>query len=263
MSVISQEGDFYIDYIIADGDSTDKSVEIIKKYDLLLKNCQFPIKCRGVEFRWWSKKDNGEAAAVNEAFRKADGDILAWIASDDFYEPDAFNTVEKKFSGDKAVVLVHGDTYHYYDKNKKTIARSTETSFDDLLKKGNVISMPSVFFLKRAFDEVGFLNEHYKCVIDLDLWLRLSRVGKLSYVPKILGNFRVWEKSKSVYLADRFGPKERKEMLIKYGGRRIDPKLIYQIKSRTRLAGYVHDKMPRLYYFIKRSFYKVLDAFSY
>ncbi|MEK7609643.1 MAG: glycosyltransferase family 2 protein [Patescibacteria group bacterium] len=262
LSVLSQQGNFHIEYIIADGGSTDQSVEIIKKYDKLLKKNGFPIKCRGIEFRWWSKKDNGEAAAVNEGFRNARGDILAWISSDDFYESNALNIVLKRFQEDNTVILVHGDAYHYYSKNKKILARSIETNFDDLLNKGNVISVPSVFFTKKALTEAGPLDENLH-ITDLDLWLRLAKIGKISYVPHILGNFRVWKNSRSIYLHDKFGTKERKKLLKRYGGRRIDPKHIYKIKSKIKLIGYIKSSAPGLYIFIKKIFYKVLDAFRY
>ena len=86
LSVISQKGDFYIDYIIADGGSTDNSVEIIKKYDSLLREKKFKIQCKGIKYRWWSKKDKGQAHALNMAFKTGQGDVVTWINSDDYFE---------------------------------------------------------------------------------------------------------------------------------------------------------------------------------
>jgi len=67
-SVLSQAGDFSIQYIIADGGSTDNSVKIIEKYDNLLNTGNYPIKCKGVEFCWWSHRDAGQADALNQGF---------------------------------------------------------------------------------------------------------------------------------------------------------------------------------------------------
>lgn len=263
LSVLSQEGNFCIDYIIADGGSKDQSVEIIKKYDEILKKKQFPIKCSGIEFRWWSRKDNGTTAAINEGFRYAKGDILAWIASDDFYEPNALNLALERFQEDRRIILVHGDCYYYYSKDNKKLVHSTETSFDDLLKKGNVIFAPSSFFTKKAMLEVGPMDESLEFVGDLDLWLKLAKVGKTSYVPYVLSNFRVWENSKSVFFSAKFSEKEKIALLKRYGGRRIDPKLIYKLKSKVKLVQYVNKKAPRFYLFCKKYFYKTLDAFHY
>ena len=77
ISVLSQNYP-NLEYIIIDGGSTDGSVEIIKKYESHLKY-------------WVSEKDKGQSHAINKGFNKANGDILAWINSDDYYLPDAFN----------------------------------------------------------------------------------------------------------------------------------------------------------------------------
>lgn len=263
MSVLSQKGNFYIDYIIADGGSGDQSVEIIKKYDEILKKNQFPIKCMGIEFRWWSKKDNGAVDAINKGFKKAKGNILAYIASDDFYEPNAFDIVLKNFEKDSSITLVHGDCYFCYSKDRKDLKSSSETSFVDLLKNRNVIFSPSTFFTKEILDRVGLMDESFEYAADLDLWLKIAKVGKTSYTPHILSNFRVWESSKSVLLSDKFLMKERKRLLKRYGGRRIDSRLIYRLKSKIKLIQYVNKKMPKFYFFCKKYFYKILDTFPY
>ena len=63
-SVIGQQGEFFIDYIVVDGGSSDNSVDIIRGYDSLLKTGQWTIACRGVSFRWMSGKDNGQTVAL-------------------------------------------------------------------------------------------------------------------------------------------------------------------------------------------------------
>src|SRR4030065_1321205 len=88
-SVLSQEGDFRIEYLVMDGGSSDNSVEVIKKYDRLLKEGRWPVKSLGITYSWVSEKDKGQSDAINKGFRQATGDYIAWLNSDDTYEPEA------------------------------------------------------------------------------------------------------------------------------------------------------------------------------
>ncbi|MFC1843340.1 glycosyltransferase [Thermodesulfobacteriota bacterium] len=63
-SVINQAGEFFIDYIIADGGSRDRTVEVIKKWEDQINNKKFKPSCQGIELRWWSKKDKGQTDAI-------------------------------------------------------------------------------------------------------------------------------------------------------------------------------------------------------
>lgn len=99
-SIISQAGDFDLEYIIQDGGSTDQSISIIKSYEQKISNGTWPKKCNSIDFKWFSEKDTGMYDAINKGFAKATGDIYAWLNADDLYEKDSFQTivdVSKKF----------------------------------------------------------------------------------------------------------------------------------------------------------------------
>lgn len=159
-----------LEYIVIDGGSTDGSVEIIKKYAPWLAY-------------WISEKDKGQSHAINKGFSIATGDILAWINSDDFYEPDIFGPVALSMQHSSWIV---GNT-NQTDENGKVF--STESSnhssnkiFDSCLKNGLSfnfpVAQPSHFWSSELLQKIGFLNERYHYCMDLDWMLRALAYGE-------------------------------------------------------------------------------------
>lgn len=204
-SVLSQAGNFSIDYIIADGGSTDDSVEIIKKYDELLKEGTYPIKCNGITYRWWSHKDGGQPQALNQGFKIADGEILAWINSDDFYADGAFQKVVSAFQKNPSADVVYGNGYTITD-SKKTITPIVppKITYRRLLFRGCEIFQPSTFFTKKCFDEVGGIDETLQYVFDYALWLPMAKRGKFFHIEEYLASFRLWSESKTATSSEKF-----------------------------------------------------------
>src|SRR5262249_14817472 len=108
-SVLSQEGDFEIEYFVMDGGSTDGSVEIIQRYADRVASGTWPCRCRGLTMSWVSERDEGQTEAINAGLRRATGGILSYINSDDLYFPGAFHRVVEAFAGDPAADFVYGD----------------------------------------------------------------------------------------------------------------------------------------------------------
>jgi glycosyltransferase involved in cell wall biosynthesis len=197
-SVISQEGDFSIDYIILDGGSTDNSVAVIKRYDELLQNGEWPLKCQRITFRWRSGKDNGQTDALVKGFRMAEGEIFAWLNSDDTYLQGALQTATSFFNDHPDTGLLYGDA-RYCDASGAIIGSYRTAEYDlEKLAYANIVCQPAAFFRSTAFEAVGGLDETLDFVMDYDLWIRLGKRFPCRYIPKLLATYRLHETSKTI-----------------------------------------------------------------
>lgn len=197
-SIISQEGDFTLEYIIMDGGSKDETVEIIKKYERLLEKGEYPVRCKGVKLIWKSEKDNGQAHAVNKGFKLATGEILGWVNSDDTYLPGAISKALGFFGKNKDAVMVYGEGY-YVDEKGKIIERYKTEPFDfERLAEHCFVCQPSAFLRKRVLDDVGYLDEGLHFCMDLELWIRIGKSAKVGHISEYLATSRLHTDAKTV-----------------------------------------------------------------
>jgi len=197
-SVIRQEGDFAIDYIIIDGGSSDNSVDIIKSYAALLQRGEWPVKCQGVKYRWISEKDKGQTDALIKGFRMAEGEVLAWLNSDDTYLPGALQKAADFFRDHRDTGLMYGDAC-YCDAVGAIIGNYRTEEFDlGKLASANIICQPAAFFRKDVFETVCGLDGTLHFAMDYDLWIRIGRHFLCRYVPCLLATYRLHEASKTI-----------------------------------------------------------------
>lgn len=186
-SVLSQEGNFILDYIIVDGGSTDQSLEIIKKYDSLLKNRQYPIKCSDVSYRWVSEKDKGQADAINKGFRMAKGDILAWLNSDDTYTAGSLAHTADFFQKNPDARALFGDC-NLIDVNGTYV--STYRLPEKIDRGRLTICQPSVYFRRELLHAVGYLNIDFHYAFDYDYWVRILDKFDMRHHAFVFANAR-------------------------------------------------------------------------
>jgi glycosyltransferase involved in cell wall biosynthesis len=188
-----------LEFFILDGGSTDNSVEVIRKYENQLTF-------------WRSHKDAGQSAAIMEGFDRATGEIIAWLNSDDWYEPGTLHKIARVFEESKDKVFVYGDYYVVREDGTKVLKRKVSCDFNVMAYAYLMIPQPSAFWRKSAYDAVGGLDPNLRYVMDYDLFLKLAKfypAGRFVHLKEPLSSFRLHQASKSVGSMKGFVPENK------------------------------------------------------
>ncbi|MFN3492424.1 MAG: glycosyltransferase family 2 protein [Anaerolineales bacterium] len=205
-SVLSQDY-AKIEYIIIDGGSNDGSVDIIK--NMASNGSPFEMRERAPALHkinyWISEKDNGQAEAINKGFAKANGEIIAWLNSDDYYLPNTISQVVKTFEENPDVVLIYGNMLAV-DEDGKTFntLNYKQLTLEDLICF-QIIGQPAVFFRKSALQKTNGLNPAFHFLLDHLLWIELAQHGKILHVNQTWSAARYHAEAKNRAKAAQFG----------------------------------------------------------
>jgi glycosyltransferase involved in cell wall biosynthesis len=184
-SIISQRYE-NLEYLVFDGGSTDGTLDILKRYEDYLQ--------------WRSEKDRGQADAINKGLKKATGEIVGYLNSDDTLEPGALGKIANYFMDNPEIDLVYGEGYLMNeDGSGKHRFPATEPQFDlwRLIHVWDFILQQSTFWRRRLHDRIGYFNESLHFGLDWDYWIRAGKTGKVGYIPECLGCLREYEAAKS------------------------------------------------------------------
>ena len=165
------------EYIIIDGKSSDNTLSVINDVIASLKNS-------GIIFKVISEKDNGIYNAMNKGIRNATGDFISFLNAGDWYENDAFETVNNLYEKESFDLTYGG--LHYINPDGSVINKMSRK--DHIVSSRNW-NHPSMFLRTELYKKYYF-NEKYKICSDFDLYLKLRKAKvKIVICNKVLTNF--------------------------------------------------------------------------
>jgi glycosyltransferase involved in cell wall biosynthesis len=175
----------HLEYIVMDGGSTDETSAIVREY--------------GSRLVFISKPDRGQSHAINEGFRLAKGNVLAWLNSDDVFLPGAVSAAVRALNSNPDAGLVYGDGYLIDTLGNITspFPHTREPDLWRLVYLSDYILQQSVFFRRDVLDDVGYVDEALQYGLDWDLLIRIGLKYRLAYIPEFLSCLREYPETKS------------------------------------------------------------------
>ncbi|MFW5703106.1 MAG: glycosyltransferase family 2 protein [Candidatus Dojkabacteria bacterium] len=228
-----------IEHIIVDGASTDKTIGICQEYERQAVHKVVII----------SEPDNGQSDGINKGFKKATGDILTWLNSDDtYFDKFSLEKVVQSYSTNQESDVILGKALtRIIDQEGKQIHEFThspqeEISMERLIRWWNqdaIPPQPAIFWKKEVADNVGLLDLELHYVMDYDLWLRMADSGfRFKVIDEYLAINTIHPESKTGKDLKKFRI-EAKKVARKYWGK------FYELKYWRRYFQYLYMKYTK------------------
>jgi glycosyltransferase involved in cell wall biosynthesis len=235
-TVIDQHCD-NLEHIIVDGSSKDSTVSILKQYASTYSH-----------IKWISEPDKGQSDAMNKGIAMANGEVLAILNVDDYYEPEVLNRVISLFKNLSEPALLVGNCNVWDDQgNLKYINKPSKLDITELLLGWKINPHPvnpSAYFYHKSLHEIIGLydiNNHF--AMDLDFLFSAAVAANIKYVDETFGNYRFLEGTKTVLDSQR-GDLELRAKKIRQKHIR---KLSNTKKIQFFITKFAHQYLPVLY----------------
>ncbi len=246
---LQQKGDFSIEQIIVDGNSTDRTIEIVQKFK----------EKHNANIKIIQGKDKSMYDAINKGLKAMRGDVWASLNTDDLYYPGVVDVVVNEFSEHPDLDVVYGYP-DMIDENGKFMYTLYLPDFDlnFFILKGYSLTIlqPAAFFHKRVLDKVGYFDINYKYASDYDYCIRVGSKCKMKLIRRSFTQYRAhpdsitWgnEKRRSVQTEETFSISKKyiNQFGIKQRSLFLDNLKLYAIQIRFNNLRYIIKRLTEL-----------------
>lgn len=225
MKSVLEQGYPHLRYVVQDGGSTDGSAEIIAKYQDRLAAGE-------------SAPDDGQAAAINLGFEKAQGDVMAWLNSDDLLLPGTLSFIGRYFAEHPDVGAVYGHRF-IIDSEGHEVARWIMPPHEnEVLRWVDYVPQETLFWRRALWEKVGGIDSTFQFALDWDLILRFQEAGaKIVRVPYFLGCFRIHSMQKTSAEITVAGRQEMARIRQRLHGDQLDYAKLASYVTQVRWKG--------------------------
>lgn len=208
-SVLDQEYP-RLEYVVQDGGSWDQTPEILERYREHLTHAE-------------SRKDRGQAHAINLGFRQTTGEIMSYLNSDDLLLPGTLAYVAQHFVRNPHVDVVYGHRV-IIDERDQEVGRWVLPPHEDrAIIWSDYVPQETLFWRRRIWDKAGgAMDESFQFALDWDLLIRFRDAGaRFKRLPRFLGAFRVHHQQKTSITIASVGAQETERIMLKLHGRPV------------------------------------------
>ncbi len=177
-----------LEYIVIDGGSTDNTRAIVEQYGDMVSIFE-------------SERDNGIYDALNKGIKKASGDVVGFLHSDDFFSSyDVLSKIAEQFQ-QRSLDAVYSDLDYVDPSDSSRVVRhwhSGEFS-EEKLKIGWMPPHPTFYMRRFLYESWGYFNENLKISADYESMLRYLKHSeiRIAYIPEVLIKMRTGGQSNS------------------------------------------------------------------